>query len=156
MPDVKSAIIGTVLVMLAVVAKAHADDAVCKDSRPDCPQAVAFFTEFQEALKNGDRNSLSSMVRYPLRVRLNGKPAFIRSKREFLQGFDRIFEPVVRCAVLAGRAQDVWGNWRGFTISSGAIWWERRNAPDAPFEVITVNNEGYYKGCGDSTNAFHK
>ena len=124
---------------------------ICKDSRPDCPQAVTFFSNFQEGIRHADRAAVSAMIGYPLRVRLDGKTALIRNKRQLLQNYDRVFDAAVRCAILAARTSDVWGNWRGFTVSRGAVWWERSAVPDSPFKLITVNNEAYYEGCSDNS-----
>lgn len=55
------------------------------------------------------------------------------------------------------RDKSVWGNWRGFTVDGGAIWFDdisppgTNDDPKAPdfwkkgkFLIITVNNESYY------------
>jgi hypothetical protein len=79
---------------------------------------------------------------------MNNKSAFIRNKQQLLANYDKVFDPVMRCAVLSAKKEDVWGNWQGFTGTSGALWWEASGRSEkAPFKIRTVNNGSFYKGC---------
>jgi hypothetical protein len=90
------------------------------------------------------------MVQYPVLVQLNGKKAHVRSREEFLSNYDKIFDAGVKCAILKAKKQDVWGNWQGFTVSNGAVWWEANGISDsAPFKIRTVNNGSYLDGCDE-------
>ena len=104
-------------------------------------QAVAFFETFQKTLAAGDRQAIVRLVRYPLRAQLNGKTSLLRNKAQLLRKYDLIFTSAVRCKVLAAKKSDVWGNWQGFTVADGVIWWDS-SSEGAPFHVITVNNGG--------------
>lgn len=117
-------------------------------TRPDCPDAIAFLAKFQAALKSNDHQAAASLVNYPLRA----IPHNIRSRSQLLANFDRIFNPQVRSAILAATPDDVWGNYRGFMIGRGVIWFDgiipskahpNPSAPDYwkkyPFKLITVN-----------------
>jgi hypothetical protein len=137
---------------------AHAQDSPCpKDGRPDCPRAVVFFQRFQAAFARNDRETMAVMMEYPFLTSINKKRVHISTRAKFLQHFDEIFDKGVRCSILGTTEKDVWGNWQGFTIGDGAIWFddlsppgenEDPNAPDfwskGTFKVITVNNESYY------------
>jgi hypothetical protein len=92
---------------------------------PDCDQAKDFFQHFQHAVDENQKQQVVTMVRYPLRSYLNGKATVYKSKAQLLAGYDTVFTPGVRCAIKTATLSDVWGNWRGFTISAGAIWWDR-------------------------------
>ena len=129
---------------------------ICKDSRPDCPQAVEFFAKFQEAIKSDKREIVASLAHYPLRVSLSGKSTFVRDKRELLRDYDRVFDAAVRCSILRAHNSDVWGNWQGFTIKEGTVWWEASGAAGSSFKLITVNNEAYYSGCGTGNSGGQK
>jgi hypothetical protein len=126
-----------------------------KSNRPDCPSAIAFFDRLQIALKNDDRRELASIVNYPLLTTLNHKKTHIRSREELLSHFDELFDAGVRCAILNSKRKEVWGNWRGFMIGRGAVWFDGiippGESPDIqspdywkkyPFRIITINN-GY-------------
>ena len=138
------------LFLLATGSFASAQTAteLCKDnSRSDCPEAIGFFQRLQDALRDDDRGAVASMARYPLRVRLNGKGTLLRSKRELLQNYKKVFDAAILCSILRAKRTEVWDNWQGFSITHGEIWWERRNAPNARFKLITVNNGAFYPGC---------
>jgi len=92
---------------------------------PDCDQAKAFFAKFQQAIDGDKKQDVVAMVRYPLRSYRNGKATVFKTNAQLLTGYETVFTPGVRCAIKAATVSDVWGNWRGFTISAGAIWWDR-------------------------------
>lgn len=137
--------------------RAFSQDGNCakqdSSSRPDCSGAIAFFDGVQTALKRDDRKALASMIHYPLRANLKGHRVYILNRDELLSHFDELFDGSVRSAVLKATDQDVWGNWQGFMIGHGAIWFDaiipRGEKPDPkaadywtkyPFKIITINN----------------
>jgi hypothetical protein len=126
-------------------------------SRPDCPQAIAFFDRVQADLEKGDRQALASLINYPLRTAIDHKKKLVHDRQQFLAHFDQIFDKGVRCAVLSAGEKDVWGNGEGFTVGDGAIWFDaiipQRERPNAeapdywskyPLKIKTVNNDAYY------------
>jgi len=126
-------------------------------SRPDCPGALAFFERLQLALRKNNRQAVALMVSYPLLTNIGHKKTRLRDRRQLLSHFDEVFDPNTRCAILGATKRDVWGNWRGFTIANGVVWFEGiippkekayTNGPGFwkkyPFKIITVNNEGHY------------
>jgi hypothetical protein len=143
----------------AIPSLAQSGNCTQKDeaTRPDCPGAIAFFNQIHNALAANNRQKLASLMNYPLRARSGQKSILIRSPSEFLTRFDETFDAGVRCSILGAQSSEVWGNSDGFTVGSGAIWFEgiipkgehpNVNAPDYwtkyPFKIITVNNEAYY------------
>jgi hypothetical protein len=120
-------------------------------TRPDCPAAIAFLAKFQDALKRNDRPAVASLVHYPLLVTDGGRKQ-IHSRAELLGKFNSIFNASVRAAILNATPDDVWGNYRGFMIGRGVIWFDGIIPPNAhpdpsapddgkkyPFKLITVN-----------------
>jgi hypothetical protein len=118
---------------------------------PDCDQAKAFFQTFQKAVDAGKKQEVVGMVRYPLHSYRNGKAMVFKTKTQLLASYDTVFTSGVRCAITTATLDDVWGNWRGFTISAGAIWWDRIIPSSAanvqpsdlskyPFGVFGVNH----------------
>jgi hypothetical protein len=97
------------------------------------------------------------LVTYPVLTSINHKRLRIRNQQQLLAHFDDIFDGGVRCSILNATEKDVWGNWQGFTVGGGAVWFdgiiprgERRdtNAPDYwtkyPFKIKTINNDAQY------------
>jgi len=127
------------LVTLAVAAGAQEKPAC---ALPDCDQAKAFFSKFQKAVESDQKEEVAGMVRYPLRSYRNGKATVYKSKAQLLAGYSTVFTPGVRCAIQSATLSDVWGNWRGFTIGAGAIWWDR-DIPNSAANVQTGNLSKY-------------
>ncbi len=130
-------------------------------TRPDCPGAIAFFQKLKAAVSAGDKTTVASMVSYPIRIAHNGKRFEIRTRQQFLQRYSQLFNAAVVCAIESAKPSDVWGNYQGFMIGNGAIWWdavvpisEKNPQPDSgkyPFKIIAINGENVTKpGC---TNA---
>jgi hypothetical protein len=123
-------------------------------TRPDCPSAIAFFQKLQIAVRAGNKAQLASMVNYPLRAGLSGKKIQIRTRTQFLKDYAKLFTPGVVCAITSAKDSEVWGNYQGFMIGKGVIWWDQiipvipasikdRNVVSSnyPFKIITINNE---------------
>ena len=126
-------------------------------SRPDCPGAIAFFHRVQSALQSKDRQTIAAMVNYPVLTSVNHKQVRIRNQQQLLAHFDDIFDAGVRCSILNATEKDVWGNWQGFTVGGGAVWFDGiipqgehpdTKAPDYwtkyPFKIKTINNDAEY------------
>jgi hypothetical protein len=121
-------------------------------TRPDCPDAIAFLAKFQAALKTNDHEAVALLVNYPLLITGTAGRTHVRSRSQLLSSFDGIFTPTIRSAILKATPDDVWGNYQGFMIGDGVIWFDgilprnqagRPSAPDDaakhPFKLITVN-----------------
>ena len=115
-------------------------------TRPDCPDAITFLAKFQDALKRNDHEAVASLVNYPL-LATPDKKIHVRSRGQLLANYDGVFNPQVRAAILQATADDVWGNYRGFMVGRGVIWFDavissHKSVPGDtkyPFKVITVN-----------------
>lgn len=120
-------------------------------TRPDCPGAIAFFQKLQAAVNAGAENQLASMVGYPMHAMQNGKRIQLRTRQQFLNQYQKLFNPAVVCAIKNAKDSDVWGNYQGFMVGNGVIWWDavipasvKNPQPDSgkyPFKVISINNE---------------
>jgi hypothetical protein len=90
------------------------------------------------------------------------KSVRIRNEQELLAHFDEIFDEGVRCVILGATEKDVWGNWQGFIVDAGAVWFggiiPANEKPDPkasdfwtkyPFKIKTVNNASEYP-CNSS------
>jgi hypothetical protein len=122
-----SAALGTVLIVAGLLTCTSivrgSEKPTC--TLPDCDQAKGFFAKFQKAIDANQRQEVAGMVRYPLHSYSNGKATVIKTKADLMARYDTVFSSGARCAVTTATLDDVWDNWRGFTISAGAIWWDR-------------------------------
>lgn len=120
-------------------------------TRPDCPDAIVFFQRLQGAVKAGDKAQLASMVSYPLRTSQHGQRVNLRNRQQFLQAYSQLFTPAIVCAIEAAKPSDVWGNYQGFMVGQGVIWWDeiipssvKNPEPSSgkyPFKIIAINNQ---------------
>ena len=152
---VRIAIVAAFLTLAAVLSAQ--EKSAC--TLPDCDQAKAFFAKFQDAVNADRRPEVAALVRYPLRSYRNGKTTVVQNKTQLLAKYDSILDAPTRCAVMKATVDEVWGNWRGFTVSNGVIWWDRITPSSAgdvkvsdltkyPFGVFSVNHGGVLpKGC---------
>ena len=145
-------------IVFIFAARASTQDTSCpKDGRPDCLRAVAFFHTLQTAIIKDDRKAVAEMMEYPFLTFINHKKVHILTPVRLLQHFDEIFNKQVRCEIKGATDENVWGNWQGFTIKGGAIWFDdlvppgEKIDPKSPdfwvkgsFKVITVNNDSFY------------
>ncbi len=101
---------------------------------------------------------MAAMVSYPLHATQNGKRIQIRTRQQLLQKYSQLFNPAVVCAIMSAKASDVWGNYQGFMIGNGVIWWDavipsteknpQTESGKYSFKVIAINNEGVrVRGC---------
>ena len=65
----------------------------------------AFATELQRALRTGDRQAVTRLVRYPARVSVYQKPRpiYVKDRDALEQMYDLVFTPNLRCAVVDSR-----------------------------------------------------
>jgi hypothetical protein len=149
------------LVATLLLAPAEAQTGNCTQTnvatRPDCPGALIFFRSFQSALQKNDRQTVASLISYPVLTSINRRRVHLRNQAQLLAHFDDIFDSGVRCAILNATEKDVWGNWQGFTVGGGAVWFDGiipagerpdTRAPDYwtryPFKIKTINNNSQY------------
>jgi len=150
-----------VVAIASIAGSAVAQEGNCTQmddsSRPDCPGAIAFFHRFQSALRGKDRHTIAAMVNYPVLTNISHRQVRIRDQQHLLAHFDEIFDAGVRCSILNATEKDVWGNWQGFTVGGGAVWFDgiipQGEPPDpkAPdywtkyrFKIKTINNDAEY------------
>ncbi|HEX8816202.1 MAG TPA: hypothetical protein VF753_11930 [Terriglobales bacterium] len=133
-------------------------------TRPECSGAIDFFHNLQSAMQKNDRQAIAGMVDYPMSTSLNHRRVRVRSAQQLLAHFDKVFDKGVRCSILGATDKDVWGNWQGFTVSDGAVWFDviipASAKPDVsaadywkkyPFKIKTINSNGDYACAAQSS-----
>lgn len=69
------------------------------------------------------------MVRFPLRIQLEGHNASIKKRSQFLREYDRVFTgagEMRHCgsnAIAGAKRTEVWSNWQGYKSAPGC--WNR-------------------------------
>lgn len=96
----------------------------------DEQDARDFFTRFQRAVANDDRETVALLMNYPLRANFPLDESIreyrsIRDKRSFLAVYDTLFDERLKQFVVRINPNDVtdlWGNYHGISVGRGVIW----------------------------------
>jgi hypothetical protein len=110
------------------------------DEDDDVKAAAKFLAELQRAVADDDRQKVSRMVLYPLRVRLNRRRVVLRGRRDFLRRYDALFNRHIKQVLAAHKPGDeLFRNWQGFMLGRGEIWFEQL-ADTGAVKIIAINN----------------
>lgn len=118
---------------------------------PAAPDSVSkdrsyrtFLTRLQAAVRADDRDAVTGLIAYPLRVNSAGRAASYPDARSVRADFDRIFTPRVKHAILNQRVERVSLGDHGVMIGTGAVWFGHVCAnsacsPPGPVRITAVN-----------------
>lgn len=84
--------------------------------------AVSFFHDLTEDMKNGRKEAIASLLHYPCVVKSDKGDTKLSDAKDFLEYYDRIFTEDYQKAVIAGTELGVVHNWQGASIGYGEIW----------------------------------
>jgi hypothetical protein len=117
-------------------------DTVDKLGADTAKDTRAFVAQLQQLVRNDDKHAIASEVSYPLRVNksANGKPthSLIRTPKQFISSYDRLFNGKVKSAILSPTAIPcLFGNYQGFMIGDGQLWFQE-TAPQI-FRISALN-----------------
>ncbi len=104
-----------------------------------------FLDSLKAAVANDDRRAVAAMVRYPIRVQLDGQGASIGSAADFVLRYPDIMNSQVRGAVLAQEVKELFVNWQGVMIGRGEVWFsavyeDPRDDEAYRLMIIAINN----------------
>lgn len=111
-------------------------------------KARRFVVQFQSAVAHDKRDQVASMIRYPLRVHLNGQSTLIRTKSSFLSNYTAIITPLIKSAIANQSIKCLGYASSGFTADDGSeasfviggdgeVWFDSKTE-NGPFKVITM------------------
>ena len=108
-----------------------------EESAESIAKVSAFLSELQNAVRSDDRSRVSTMISYPLLVSKDNSRRRIRSEKEFLDEYTRIFTPQLKVLSLKQSPQCVSRvGAQGFTISRGEIWFDIY--PSGEVKIFTI------------------
>ena len=86
--------------------------------------AMAFIAKLQAALKDGDKQAIAAVIKYPLNIYDNGKvKETFTTAESVLKGFSALFTPAVRQAILCTKSDADWFvNDQGLMLGNGEVW----------------------------------
>lgn len=109
----------------------------------DLADARAFFNCLKIASKRDDKDTLSQLIRYPLRI--NGRIT-VRTPGEFKRAYPTIFNSKVKRAIEAQQFEDLFVSYRGLMVGSGEVWisgivTQNAGKTSTTIKIITINNQ---------------
>jgi hypothetical protein len=90
----------------------------------DPAKVRAFVTDLKRAVATDNRERLSSMIDYPLTVRVENHPYRIATKSLLLKKYAQIFTPRVKAVLAAQEPGTVCISSNSFMIGHGEIWFD--------------------------------
>ena len=103
---------------------------------------IEFVERIQKYVKNDDSANLSKLISYPVTVTIDGKNVEIKSKKQFVKNYNKIFTTEYKNTLLNAYASYLFANWQGIMVGSGAknIWINNIMNGDASVSYITTIN----------------
>jgi hypothetical protein len=84
------------------------------------------------------------LIRFPLRVNVNGKSRVYRNAASVRADYDQVFTPQVRQAILSQKFNRLFGRDQGVMIGDGQVWFDH-SCPNAqcsspgPVRITAIN-----------------
>lgn len=101
------------------------------------PKARAFLADLKAAVKAGDKQKVSALVRFPLNVNLAKGRRVVRSSAEFVKDYDVLLTLTVRNAIAQQVPACLFANWQGVMIGNGEVWFEEQQ--NGSMKIKTLN-----------------
>jgi hypothetical protein len=76
----------------------------------------------QSAVAAHDAATLAALVRYPIKVSIDGHRTTIRSEADFIARYDSIITPEIAEAVTSENYDDLFVNYQGVMFGEGQMW----------------------------------
>jgi len=130
--------------VLPMRAQTTPDSQACKGSTVDlqgadfAQKSRAFLSDLQDAVKSEDKAKVAAMISYPLLVIHGDRKTRVKTKVEFLNQYETIFDAHVRQAIAQQSAKCLFGNYQGAMIGDGEVWFRER--PNGTMKIVTVNS----------------
>jgi len=90
--------------------------------------------QFLRAVAADDKARVAGMVAFPIWVDIDGQRRQLTSPDALIDQYDKVFTPAFKTSLEQAVPHNMFSNWQGIMLSSGAIWF------DADGKVIAINN----------------
>ena len=89
---------------------------------------------FWDAIKRQDKDTVASLIVYPINVRLTGSTKRIHDSKELIANYDEIFSPRYRESILSELPHNMFGGGDGIMFGHGQVYFGSNG------KVIVLNN----------------
>ena len=86
------------------------------------PEVRQLITDLQQAVARHDPAAVAALVRYPIRVKLHGKPAYLNTPKAFIKNYDNIITPDIAAVIQNQKYEALFVNYQGAMFGEGEVW----------------------------------
>jgi hypothetical protein len=86
------------------------------------PEVRQLITDLQQAVAKHDPTAVAALVRYPIRVKLHGKPTYINNPKSFIKNYDSIITPDIAAVIQNQKYEALFVNYQGAMFGEGEVW----------------------------------
>ena len=108
----------------------------------DAAQVTAFLKCLQTSVALGNRLKVATLVRFPLKVWVDGEQTVINNESEFQAKYGRIFDADLKKAIADAKVDTLFANQQGVMFDNGRVWFrpvvEHKNA----VKIVAINEPG--------------
>jgi len=106
----------------------------------DAAQVTAFLKCLQTSVALGNRLKVATLVRFPLKVWVDGEQTVINNESEFQAKYGRIFDADLKKAIADAKVDTLFANQQGVMFDNGRVWFrpvvEHKNA----VKIVAIND----------------
>jgi hypothetical protein len=95
------------------------DTMIGENSHSEVRQLVV---DLQQAVARHDPTAVAALVRYPIRVKLHGKPTYINTPKAFIKNYDNIITPDIAAVIENQKYETLFVNYQGAMFGEGEVW----------------------------------
>ena len=96
-----------------------------------------FIKKIKTSIINNDKNWISKNINYPVSVTINKKKNKIKSSKDFINNYSKIFTEKFKTDIKKSCSCDIFSNWQGAMFANGLIWINQSNDS---LKIISINN----------------
>jgi hypothetical protein len=85
-------------------------------------QVRQLVTDLQQAVAKHDPDAVAVLVRYPIRVKLHGKPTYLKNAHAFAKNYDNIITPDIAAVIQNQKYEALFVNYQGAMFGEGEVW----------------------------------
>jgi hypothetical protein len=79
-------------------------------------------TDLQQAVAKHDPGAVAALVHYPIKIKLRGKPTYLKTPQAFITNYDRIITPAIATVIQKQKYEDLFVNYQGAMFGNGEVW----------------------------------
>jgi hypothetical protein len=103
---------------------------------------VPSYQAFLQCLKEGNKEGMAELIRFPVHTCLNGKKVNIPDKKTFIANYEEIFYPRYTQKIMDS-SKSMFVSGQGVAIGEGLIWFAWYSKPSNNWRIKAINNYGY-------------